>query len=339
MYSLKDSLKNIYESEKPCRQDIEKILSLRAPKDMKTLFYFADGVKSQFMGKDVVLRGLVEFSNLCSNTCAYCGLNAANRKLKRYKMSAGEIIEAASGIYARGVKTIVLQSGEDKGLDGDRLSALIKKIKENFDMAVTLSLGEKTYEEYKMWRRAGADRYLLKIETSNKKLYEKLHPGMSFENRLRCLDYLKELKYATGSGNIVGLKGQTIRDIAEDIIFFKKNNFDMIAIGPFIAHPGTALAREKAGSVSLVLKTIALTRIMTRNKHIPAASSLSAGTRDFRDKALSAGANVIMLNFTPPRLRRFYEIYPKIRSSELIVRRKKQFLSPNSQRSVLRTMN
>lgn len=219
MFRLEEVLRKIYETETPRRGDIERILSIETPSEIKALFDFAGAVRAEFMGNDIVLRGLVEFSNICSNACAYCGLNAANKKLKRYEMSAEEIIEAASEIHKQEIETIVLQSGECGGLDGEWLARVIKGIKENFGIAVTLSAGEKSYEEYKMWRCAGADKYLLKIETSSKKLYESLHPGMSFENRLRCLDYLKELGYETVSGNIVGIKGQTIKDIAEELIF------------------------------------------------------------------------------------------------------------------------
>ena len=209
-----------------------------------------------------------------------------------------------------GVKTAILQSGESEGVDTSWLREIIEEIKGRFDIAVTLSVGERSYRDYKIWKDAGADRYLLKIETSQKKLYDSLHAGSSFENRLRCLEYLRCLGYEVGSGNIVGLRGQTMSSIAEDIIFFKKEDFDMIGIGPFIPHPETELAGEAKGAADAALKVLALTRIVTKNTNLPATTALGSMERDFRIDGLKAGANVLMHNFTPAKYRRLYEIYP-----------------------------
>ena len=193
------------------------------------------------------------------------------------------------------------------------LAGLIKDIKSRYEIAVTLSVGERPREDYKLWKDAGADRYLLKIETSDKKLYNSLHYGMDFENRLRCLRDLKGLGYETGSGIMVGLPGQTLRSIANDILFFKEWDFDMIGIGPFIPHGKTPLAGKQAGDVNLVLKTLALTRIVTKRANLPATTALGSLGKDFRVEGLKAGANVLMPNFTPAPYKKLYEIYPNKR--------------------------
>jgi biotin synthase len=205
---------------------------------------------------------------------------------------------------------VVLQSGETAGLDPGWFAQTIRDIKKRFDISVTLSVGEKNRDAYKLWKEAGADRYLLKIETTDDKLYERMHPGMSFENRVRCLGDLRELGYQTGSGNIIGLPGQTLESIARDILFFKEHDFDMIGIGPFIPHPGTELGEKHKGTVDLALKTVALTRIVTKNAHLPATTALGSLGKDHRVDGLKAGANVLMPNFTPAPYRKLYEIYP-----------------------------
>jgi biotin synthase len=212
------------------------------------------------------------------------------------------------------VKTIVLQSGEEDNLDADWLREIVAGITRSLDAAVTLCVGERSREEYQMWRQAGADRYLLKIETSDPGLYQALHPGMSFENRIRCLRDLSDLGYQVGSGNLVGLRGQTLASLVRDIQFFRRWDFDMVSVSPFIPHPQTPLADEPAGDLLMTLKMLALARIVTRNAHIPASTAIgSLHGRDERPKALAAGANVLMPNFTPAPYRRYYEIYPNKR--------------------------
>jgi len=253
----------------------------------------------------------VEFSSHCRNACAYCGLNRNNRSLARYRMTPDEILATVADINGAGIRTVVLQSGEDDLLETGWMSDLIRRIKADFDTAVTLSVGERPREDYREWREAGADRYLLKIETTDPVLYSRLHPGMSFRNRTRCLNDLAELGYQPGSGNIVGLRGQSLRSLAEDIRFFQSGRFAMLGIGPFIPHPLTPLAEDETGHVDLSLRVLALTRIVTRNTHLPATTataSLEAGGEWAR--ALVSGANVIMPNFTPEVYKKQYEIYP-----------------------------
>lgn len=309
-FEVRKILNRIYEADIPQKDDLIYLLSLGKVSDLETVFNFADEVRKKFMGEGIFLRGVVEFSNYCKNSCLYCGLNKNNVKLKKYRLSEKEIFEAVAKISEQKIKTVVLQSGEDDEIDPKWISRIISGIKSKFDIAVTLSVGEKDVSDYRLWRKAGADRYLLKIETTDKTLYKKLHPGMSFANRIRCLKDLRNLGYEVGSGIIVGLKNQTIGSIADDIIFFKKEEFDMIGIGPFIPHKKTKLGAEKTGSVNLTLKTVALTRIVTKNSNIPATTALGSLDKDYRISGLKAGANVLMPNFTPLPYRKLYEIYP-----------------------------
>lgn len=307
-------LDRLFAADVPDRQDIETLLRLDDDRHTALLLDYADQVRRRFVGDGVLLRGIIEFSSFCRNTCAYCGLRSGNTQLQRYRMTDSEILAATENIWQAGIKTVVLQSGEEDNLDADWLRRIIIEIKARFDVAITLSVGERRRSEYALWREAGADRYLLKIETSDAALYRDLHPGMSFENRLACLRDLAELGYQTGTGNLVGLKGQTVASLAEDILLFKKGDFDMLSVSPFIPHAQTPLAADPAGDLALTLKMTALTRIVSRNAHIPATTALgSLQGQDERPKALRAGANVLMPNFTPAPYRRLYEIYPNKR--------------------------
>jgi len=310
----KHVLERIYAADPPDRADVGYVLRLDDPRQENVLFDFADRVRKDFVGDGVLLRGIIEFSNVCRNTCAYCGLNRDNARLERYRLTEAEILATAERICRAGIKTIVLQSGEDDNLDAEWLARIIETIKSRFDVAITLSVGECRRKEYQLWKAAGADRYLLKIETANPGLYRQLHPEMSFENRIRCLRDLAELGYQTGSGDLVGLRGQTVEKLAEDILFFKRGNFDMLSVSPFIPHPETPLADEATGSLMMTLKMTALARIVSRDAHIPATTAIgSLQGRDERPRALTAGANVLMPNFTPTPYRRQYEIYPNKR--------------------------
>jgi biotin synthase len=309
--SLPTVLQRIYDAEVPARADIEAILRLDDDRDLGRLFAVADGVRREFIGDGVLLRGIIEFSNVCRNTCLYCGLNRHNRQLQRYRLTSDQILAAVENIASAGVKTVVLQSGEEDNLDAVWLGRMIEQIKSGWDLAVTLSVGERRRGEYQLWKDAGADRYLLKMETTDRVLYQQLHPEMSFENRLRCLRDLADLGYQCGSGNLVGLRGQTVEMLANDVLFFKQGDFDMISVGPLIPHSQTALAGTPAGDLKMTLKVMALTRIVSRNAHIPANTAIgSLHGRDERPKALAAGANVIMPNFTPDAVRSLYDIYP-----------------------------
>jgi len=304
-------LEKVFAAAMPQRRDVEAILRFEDDRHVAQLLDFADRVRRQYVGDGVLLRGIIEFSNICRNTCAYCGLHRGNKQLRRYRLSDSEILAAAERIGEAGIKTVVLQSGEEDDLDADWLKQIIETIKVRFGAAVTLSVGERSRDEYALWKQAGADRYLLKIETNDRPLYQRLHPGMSFENRTRCLQDLAELGYQTGSGDLVGLPGQSIECLAEDILFFKTGNFDMLSVSPFIPHAQTPLAEAPTGDLQMTLKMIALARIVSRDAHIPASTAIgSLHGCDERPKALAAGANVVMPNFTPQRFKSLYEIYP-----------------------------
>jgi biotin synthase len=307
---LRKVLERVAASAAPERSDLIRLLEVADPTELDLIYKAADRIREENLGPGILLRGLVEFSNHCHNACHYCGLNRDNLDLQRYRMKKEEILAAAAQIAASGLKTVILQSGDDLQFDAAALKAIIDEIKEKLDLAVTLSVGERSFEEYLVWKLAGADRYLLKIETTDRALYEKLHPGMSWDRRHQALKDLQALGYQTGSGNLVGLPGQTLASLTDDILYFKEMNFDMIGIGPFIPHGQTPLAGDAGGTAEMVLKVLALTRIVTKNSHLPATTALGSLEKDFRAEGLRAGANVLMVNFTPPEYRQLYQIYP-----------------------------
>ena len=290
------------------KEDIIKELE----SDSNELFKKADEIRKQYVGDKIHLRGLIEFSNFCARTCKYCGLRYENKNITRYRLSAEEIIQLAKAGKNAGLQTIVLQSGEDNYFNQTTLCNIIENIKK-LDVAVTLSIGEKTYKEYKAYKDAGADRYLLRIETTNKNLYKNLHPNMSFENRMECLYKLKELGYETGTGSLVGLPNQTIESLADDILFFKKLDADMIGIGPFIPHPETPLGNSNIDlikNLDLSIRVMAITRILLKDINIPATTAMETIHPDGRILALNSGANVVMPNITDDIHKKEYKIYP-----------------------------
>lgn len=289
------------------KNEIIEILNTNKKNDW--LFNLADKIRREYVGNEVHLRGLIEFSNICKCNCKYCGLRSENKTIDRYRISEEEIISYAKNAVKMGYKTVVLQSGEDKFFDTDKMCNIIKKIKE-LDIALTLSIGERTFEEYKAFKQAGADRYLIRIETTDKNLYKKMHPNMDFNNRIRCLEDLKTLGYEVGTGCLVGLPEQTIESLANDILFFKEIEADMIGIGPFIPHPQTPLKDEKHGDFILALKVMALTRILLKDINIPATTAMETLNPNGRIIALQSGANVVMPNITTSEYREKYEIYP-----------------------------
>ena len=273
------------------------------------LFKEADRVRRERVGDTIHLRALIEFSNICKRHCKYCGIRAGNTATERYRLEKEDIIVLAKKAVDLGYRTIVLQSGEDDNYYSDKLCDIIREIKA-LDVAVTLSIGEKTFEEYKAYRQAGADRFLLRIETTDRTLYEAMHPHASFDNRVRCLQDLKTLGYEVGTGCLVGLPGQTIESLADDILFFKALDADMIGVGPFIPHAQTPLKDESLGDFWLALKVMALTRINLPNINIPATTAMETIIPNGRLIALQSGANVVMSNVSTIDCRKKYEIYP-----------------------------
>ncbi|MCM8814306.1 MAG: [FeFe] hydrogenase H-cluster radical SAM maturase HydE [Candidatus Omnitrophica bacterium] len=282
---------------------------LSAP-DAAALFARADAVRQQCCGDEIYLRGIIEVSNDCRRDCCYCGLRRSNTALPRYRLTPEEIVAAAELAARLGYGSVVIQSGESSGYECAQMCRIIRAIKEKTGLAVTLSLGECAADEYRQFRESGADRYLLKIETTNRQLFRALKPDSSWENRRRCLEELRCLGYQLGSGIMVGLPGQTLADIAADLLQLQAWELDMIGIGPFIPHPDTPLAGAAPGSAELAVRAVALMRILCPYAHLPATTALGSIDPQGRQKALCAGANVLMPNVTPQSYRSLYAIYP-----------------------------
>lgn len=304
---MKILIDKIAQNHNATAEELEQILSDSSCDEY--LFSIADQVRHDSVGDAIHIRGLIEFSNYCKNNCCYCGIRKGNGNLPRYHLSVDEIIALAEKAKNYGYQTVVLQSGEDLSFDMNKMEKIIKGIKA-LDLALTLSIGEKTFEEYKAYFDFGADRYLIRIETTDKDLYHELDPGMSWENRHRCLCDLKKIGYETGSGCMVGLPKQTLRSIANDILYFKSLPVDMCGIGPFIPHPDTPLKDAKGKKFILSLKTMALTRLLLPKINIPATTAMETLYENGRVKALQSGANVVMLNVSDSDDRQLYNLYP-----------------------------
>lgn len=271
----------------------------------------SNDVRISNYGKDVYIRGLIEITNICKNRCLYCGISAANPNVSRYKLEPKQIVETAIHGYELGFRTFVMQGGEGGAYDKDEVARIVDAIKNKMpDTAVTLSLGEEDYSTYKLWKDAGADRYLLRHEAANKSLYEKLHPSnMSYENRVECLYNLKELGYQVGAGFMVGAPYQTLEDIVMDIRFLQKLQPDMIGIGPFVPHKDTLFAKEEKGDLSLTLKLLAILRLIFPKILLPSTTSLGTINPMGRELGLVSGGNVVMPNLSPVSVRAKYDLY------------------------------
>ena len=275
------------------------------------LYIEADRVRKEKYGIDVYIRGLIEFTNHCKNNCYYCGLRAENRDIERYRLSKDEILKCCKEGYQLGYRTFVLQGGEDLFYTDEKICDIISSIKSlHSDVAVTLSIGEKKEESYLAFKKAGADRYLLRHETANEKHYSQLHPpNMSLKNRKNCLKILKKIGYQVGSGFMVGSPFQTTENIIEDIRFLQELSPDMIGIGPYITHHKTPFKDKKNGDVKLTLRLISILRLMFPYVLLPATTALGTISPNGRELGLKAGANVVMPNLSPQNVRKKYEIY------------------------------
>ena len=294
------------------------------PARLERLWAAADDVRRRNVGDEVHLRGLVEISNICERHCAYCGISAIRTDLPRYRMTPQEILECAAAADAFGYGTVVLQAGEDPALTGPSIAQIVRTIKSRHRLAVTLSLGERTDEDLALWRQAGADRYLLRFETSNADLFARIHPQTDrhARNRLQMLHRLRELGFEIGSGVMCGIPGQSYEDLARDIALFATLDLDMIGVGPYIPHPHTPLgeqmeqlrlpAGEQAPNDELTTyKTVALARLVCPQANIPSTTALATlNLAEGRELGLQRGANVVMPNITPAAYRQLYEIYP-----------------------------
>lgn len=272
------------------------------------LFEKADEVRRKYVGDGILLRGLIEFSNICKNRCCYCGIRRDNTELHRYRLSEEQIVSLAGKAQEYGLASVVLQSGEDEWFDIERVCSIVQKLK-TMKLGVTLSIGEKSYEEYKAYKDAGADGYLLRIETTDKNLYHKLDPEMSWEYRRQCLENLQNLGYEVASGIIVGLPEQTLESIATDICLFKQMRLPFVGLGPFIPHPCTPLGNAPKGDLILALKVMALSRLLLPNSIIPATTAMEAIHPQGRLLALQSGANALLPCVTQ-RHTQDYSLYP-----------------------------
>lgn len=291
----------------------DEIVEILTCKSADIYYKKADAIRRKYCGNIVHLRALIEFSNFCKIQCLYCGINAKNKNVKRYRLSEQDIVKSAKYAQKIGFKTIVLQSGEDDYFDVKKMCSIIEKIKE-LNLVITLSIGEKTKDEYRAYKDSGADRYLLRIETTDENLYKKLHPNSDFKNRLKCLYNLKELGFELGSGIMVGLPQQSIESIADDILFFKKIDVDMVGLGPFISNSETELKNFPSGSYELALRSIAATRLLMPDINVPATTAMETLLKEGRKIALQSGANVVMPNITPQNIRGNYSLYPNKQS-------------------------
>jgi len=301
-------------------EDLTRLLQLEDEKNIKSLYRRAYQKKAEKVGKKVYFRGIIEFSNHCQKNCYYCGIRRENPELTRFEMSREEILESARWVYNNGYGSLVLQSGEIQSEEyTDYIEELILDIKEisGGELGITLSLGEQDEKTYRRWFQAGAHRYLLRIETSSSELYNELHPDShQFQRRLECLKILQEIGYQTGTGVMIGLPGQTPADLAADLKFFQSYSIDMIGMGPYVPHSGTPLASgdkipAELGrrNLDLSLKMVSLLRILMPDVNIAATTAMQALHPRGREKALQAGANILMPVVTPRKYREYYQLY------------------------------
>lgn len=297
------------------------IAELLALEDFSEVYEEADRVRKENVGDTVHIRAIIEFSNICKRKCLYCGLNRDNKELPRFRMSHDEIIAAAKEAVDAGYRTIVLQSGENDGAPKEEMGNLITDIKalgrQQTDgktlPAITISCGEKDEETYRYWHEKGADRYLLKHETADPEIYDRLHPCGTLDNRVECLRTLHKLGYETGSGFMVGLPGQTLETLGKDLLLLKDIPCQMAGIGPFIANPKTPLGNTVNGDPELARRCVAIARLLLPKANLPLTTALSIlGAEDgaMQENPFAFGANVIMKKVTPDKYKEAYEIYP-----------------------------
>ena len=303
------------------RNEIIEKLSLSEAEQLAALYAEADAVKSSTIGNKVYFRGLIEFSNVCAKNCYYCGIRRENQAVERYEVSDEEVLAAVDFAWKNRYGSVVLQSGEQQSARfTQRITTLLHSIKQHTrnEIGITLSCGEQSVETYREWFEAGAHRYLLRIETSDKDLYHKIHPNNllhSYEKRLEAIRSLQKIGYQTGTGVMIGLPFQTIENLADDILFFKNLDVDMIGMGPYVEHSDTPLYEYKDSlcplteRFNLTLKMIAICRIMFKDINIVASTAMQAIDAIGREKAIKAGANIIMPNLTPQKYRENYLLY------------------------------
>ena len=291
--------------------EYEYLIENRNEESQELLKKHAVAKRQQVYSNHVFVRGLIEISNICKNDCYYCGIRKSNKNCDRYRLTKDDILMCCDEGYSLGFRTFVLQGGEDGTFTDEWLCDLVSKIKKRYpDCAITLSLGERSFESYKALFDSGADRYLLRHETADDLHYSKLHPNeLTLENRIRCLHDLKEIGYQVGCGFMVGSPFQTVRNIAQDLKFIEDFSPDMCGVGPFIPHKDTVFKDEKAGDAELCCYLLSIIRLIKPNILLPATTALGTVEKDGREKGILYGANVVMPNLSPLSVRKKYALY------------------------------
>ena len=308
---MKNLILKLEKEQRMSKEEWTQLIEGRTKELAEFLFERAREVRHAHYGRDVYIRGLIEFTNYCRNDCYYCGIRKSNSCLSRYRLTEEEILSCCRNGYELGFRTFVLQGGEDGWFTRERTTALIRRIHEEFpDCAITLSVGEREREEYQEYFDAGANRFLLRHETADEEHYRYLHPAeLSLKHRKECLWNLRHIGYQVGSGIMVGSPGQTAEHLAEDLLFLQELQPHMVGIGPFIPHKDTPFKEEKAGTLELTLFLLGLVRLMLPKVLMPATTALSTIHPDGRKMGILAGANVVMPNLSPQENRKLYSLY------------------------------
>ena len=307
----KELIDKLYKNSILSAKEFDELLSQHDDEDSEYLFNLARNLREKYYGKNVYIRGLIEFSNYCRNDCYYCGIRTSNKNVSRYRLTEEEILQCADEGYELGFRTFVLQGGEDMSFTTEKIAEIVRNIKNRHDdCAVTLSVGERDYDTYKYWFDAGADRYLLRHETATNEHYRKLHPeNLSLENRKRCLFNLKDIGYQVGAGFMVGSPYQTTKNLVNDLLFLKELNPHMIGIGPYISQQDTPFADMENGTLEQTLFLLGILRVMFPNVLLPSTTALGTIAPNGRELGLRAGANVVMPNLSPVSVRKKYQLY------------------------------
>lgn len=307
---IREIIDKLFNTNTAEEEELVFLLDNLSKEDKKYLILKAHETRIKIYGNKVYMRGLIEFTNYCKKDCVYCGIRKSNKEAERYRLTYDEIMECADLGDKLGYKTYVLQGGEDPYFTDEKMIGIIKGIKSKYpNNAITLSLGERSYDSYKRMFEAGADRYLLRHETATKELYEILHPDGSFYNRRKSLFDLKEIGYQVGAGFMVGLPNQTNKDLVNDLLFIKELEPHMCGLGPFIPHKHTILKDEKAGTVEKTTTMLALVRLLLPEVLLPSTTALGSIDPMGREKGLKAGCNVVMPNLSPTSVREKYSLY------------------------------
>ena len=308
---MKKLIDKLYKNSDLTNVELKELIENINDEDLKYLNTLARKVADEIYGKDVYVRGLIEFTNYCKNNCYYCGIRAENKNAERYRLDKTQILECCKSGYELGFRTFVLQGGEDMYFTDDMICDIVSEIRKNYpDCAITLSIGEREKESYQKYFNAGANRYLLRHETADKEHYQKLHPEkMSFDNRIKCLENLKEIGYQTGCGFMVGSPYHTTVCFVKDLRFIKNFEPEMVGIGPYLSHKDTPFLDKPNGSVRLTLMLLSIIRLLLPSVLLPATTALGTAKADGRELGILAGANVVMPNLSPVKVRKKYSLY------------------------------